>query len=211
MNAICPRCGTVSLAGSQTTRFTCKTCHLRFCNECQHWKIDRKQKYCARCGAWFSVPPPVIPLRVSSLIIYIPIAAALVITAFVVPLRFWHMALIATLPPVIFSSVYLALFYRRTSLAVATRREAILLARRAISLATIIYVVLELGNSTALTIGVIIAVGLIVVGLAVQRMNPAVIEELRNNRSTWGMVLSMSNWDALLMRFPDMRQAKASG
>ncbi len=201
MNVTCPRCGTVSLAGSQATRFTCKTCHLRFCNECQHWKVDRKQKYCARCGTPFGTPPPVIPSGILTATVYIPIAVALVLSAFI-PLGFLPMALIATLPPVAFASIYLAKFYQCTGLAFAARREVVLLARRALSFATIIYVVMEIRNQSALLIGLAIAILLIVAGLAVQRMNPGVIEELRNNRPTWGAILSMSNSDFLRMRFP---------
>ncbi len=204
MNATCPRCGTVSLAGSQAKRFICKTCHLRFCNDCLHWKLDRKEKSCAQCGAYFSYPPPVIPFRVTALTIYIPMALGLVAWAYF-RLRFWQLALIAAVPPFAFAGVYLAIFYRRTNLVAAARREGALLVRRVVSLATIAYVVTELENPTALTLGVVIAVALIVAGLLVQRMNPIVIEELRNNRSTWSSVLSMTNWDALLMRIPNGR------
>jgi ribosomal protein S27AE len=208
MNAICPRCGTVSLAGAQTTRFICKTCHLRFCNECQHWKVDRKQPYCARCGAYYSYPPSVVPWRIAAWVIYVPTAAALILTAFI-PLQFWQLALVATLPSVIFTSAYLARLYQNTGLIQATRREAILLGRRALTLATIIYVVMTLGDQKALMIGLVIAVFLVLVGLAAQRMNTAVVQELQLNRSTWQTILSMSNQDVLLMRFPPARQAKA--
>ena len=206
MNATCPRCGTVSLAGAQTTRFTCKTCHLRFCGECQHWKIDRKQPYCARCGAYYSYPPSVMPWQIAAWVTYVPIAAALILAAFI-PLRFWQLALVATLPPVIFTSAYLARFYQNTGLIQATRREAILLGRRALTWATIIYVVMSLGSQTTLVIGLAIAVVLVFIGLAAQHMNAAVIEELQANRPVWSAVLAMSNWEALLMRFPDMRRA----
>lgn len=128
MNAICPRCGTITLAGSQTTRFTCKTCRLRFCGECQHWKVNRKQNYCARCGAAFGDPPPVMPSRAAAVVFYVPILAALLLSAFI-PLRFWQLALAITAPLVAYTLGYLAVFYRRTGLAQATRREAILLGR----------------------------------------------------------------------------------
>lgn len=206
MNAICPRCGTVSLAGAQTTRFFCKTCHLRFCNECQHWKIDRKQPYCARCGAYYSHPPPVMPLRIAAWVIYVPIAAALIFAVFV-PLQFWYIVLAATLPQVVFTSAYLTRFYQNTGLIQATRLEAILLGRRALTWVTILYVVLSLGDQRALTIGLVIAVALVLVGLVAQRMNAVVIQELQLNRSIWQAILSMSNWDVLLMRFPSARQA----
>ncbi len=208
MNATCPRCGTINLAGSHATRLTCKTCRLRFCGECVHWKVDRKQKYCARCGSAFSSPPPVVPLRLSAAILYIPIVAAILLSAFL-HLRLWQVAVIAGIPPVLYMLVYLARFYRFTGLEQAARREAAMLMRGVLTLATIVYVVTELGNQTALIISVGMAVLLVLVGLRVQGMSPVVLEELRNNRSAWGMVLSMSNWDAFRMRFPDMRRAKA--
>jgi ribosomal protein S27AE len=202
MNAICPRCGTVSLAGSQTTRFTCKTCRLRFCNECQHWQVDRKQNYCARCGALFNDPPPVMPSGVAAVVFYVPILAVLLFSVFI-PLRFWQMALLIVTPMVVYTSAYLTLFYRRSGLAQAARREAILLARRASMLAAIVYVVTMLGSQLTLVVGVAIAGVLVLIGLVAQRANPVVIEELRANRSAWSAILSLSSWDALLMRFPE--------
>jgi ribosomal protein S27AE len=202
MNAICPRCGTVSLAGSQTTRFTCRTCRLRFCNECQHWQVDRKQNYCARCGALFNDPPPVMPSGVAAVVFYVPILAVLLFSVFI-PLRFWQMALLIVAPMVVYTSAYLTLFYRRSGLAQAARREAILLARRASMLAAIVYVVTMLGSQLTLVVGVAIAGVLVLIGLVAQRANPAVIEELRANRPAWSAILSLSSWDALLMRFPE--------
>ena len=204
MNAICPRCGTVTLAGAQATRFTCKVCRLHFCNECLHWKDDRKQKYCARCGATFSAPPPVMPGRLASVVFYVPIIATLVLSAFV-PLGIWQMALLIVAPLLVYTSAYLAAFYRRTGLAAAVRREAILLGRRALMLAAIVYVVMTLSSSTALIWGLAAAVVLVFIGVVAQRAAPAVIEELQANRPVWSAVLAMSNWDALLMRFPDAR------
>jgi ribosomal protein S27AE len=202
MNAICPRCGTVSLAGSQTTRFTCKTCRLRFCIECQHWQVDRKQNYCARCGALFNDPPPVMPSGVAAVVFYVPILAVLLFSVFI-PLRFWQMALLIVAPMVVYTSAYLTLFYRCTGLTQAARREAILLARRASMLAAIVYVVTMLGSQFTLVVGVAIAGVLVLIGLVAQRANLAVIEELRANRSAWSAILSLSSWDALLMRFPE--------
>jgi ribosomal protein S27AE len=202
MNATCPRCGTVTLAGSQTTRFTCKTCHLHFCNECQHWQTERKQKSCARCGALFNDPPPVMPSRVAATVFYVPILAALLLSIYI-PMRFWQMALAIVAPIVVYTSTYLMLFYRRTGLAQAVRREAILLARRALMLAAIVYVVMMLSDQLTLIIGVAIAAVLVLIGLAAQRATSAVIEELRANRPAWQAVLSISSWDALWMRFPE--------
>ena len=202
MNAICPRCGTVSLAGSQTTRFTCKTCRLRFCNECQHWQVDRKQNYCARCGALFNDPPPVMPSGVAAVVFYVPILAVLLFSVFI-PLHSWQMALLIVAPMVVYTSAYLTLFYRRSGLAQAVRREAILLTRRASMLAAIVYVVTMLGSQLTLVVGVAIAGVLVLIGLVAQRANLAVIEELRANRSVWSAILSLSSWDALLMRFPE--------
>jgi hypothetical protein len=54
-----------------------------------------------------------------------------------------------------------------------------------------------------LVVGVAIAGVLVLIGLVAQRANPAVIEELRANRSAWSAILSLSSWDALLMRFPE--------
>lgn len=202
MNAICPRCGTMSLAGAQATRFTCKVCHLHFCIECRHWKLERKQSYCARCGATFSVPPPVMPGRLSAVVFYLPIIAALLLSVFI-PLETWQMALLIVAPLLAYTSAYLAAFYRRTGLAAAVRREAILLGRRALMLAAIVYVVMTLGGSATLIWGLAAAVALVFIGLAAQRANPAVIEELQANRPVWSAILAMSSWDALLMRFPD--------
>jgi len=208
MNAICPRCGTVTLAGSQTTRFTCKTCHLRFCNECRHWQVDRKQNYCARCNAVFSVPPPVMPSSIAALVFYVPILTVLLLSAFI-PLRFWQMALSITAPIVVYTSAYLVTFYRSTGLTHAVCREAILLGRRALMLAAIVYVVTMLGSQETLVIGAVIAVVLVLIGLAAQRAAPAVIKELQAHRPAWSAVLAMSNRDALLMRFPDVRRMGA--
>jgi|GEM_PF-5608348 len=205
MNAICPRCGAVSLAGAQATRFTCKTCRLRFCNECRHWQVDRKQNYCARCGALFNDPPPAMPSGAAAAVFYVPILAALLLSAFI-PLLFWQLALLIIAPLAAYTAAYLTMFYRRTGLAQATRREAILLGRRALMLAAIVYVVTMLGSQETLIIGVAFAVVLVLIGLAAQRASPAVIEELQANRPAWSVILSMSSRDALLMRFPDVRR-----
>jgi ribosomal protein S27AE len=209
MNATCPRCGTVSLVSAQATRFTCKTCGLRFCHECQHWKLDRKQSYCVSCGAAFSVPPSAIPQRILAAVLYVPLLSAVFLAPFV-RLQFWHIMLIVVLVPLVYTSIYLSLFYRHTNLALATRREAILLARRTLTLATVVYIVLTLGNPGALIVGVIVTVALVLVGLAVRRADVGVIQELQANRRTWEAILSMSGRDVLLMRFPDLRhRAKA--
>ena len=209
MYATCPRCGTVSLVSAQATRFTCKTCGLRFCRECQHWKMDRKQSYCVSCGAAFSVPPSAIPQRISAVMLYVPLLSAVFLAPFV-RLQFWHIMLIVILVPLIYTSIYLSLFYRHTGLTQAVRREAILLARRTLTIATVIYIVLTLGNQMALIVGVIVTVALVLVGLVVRRADVGVIQELQANRRTWEAILSMSGRDVLLMRFPDLRhRAKA--
>jgi len=200
MNTTCPRCGTVSLVSAQATRFTCKTCGLRFCHECRHWKMDRKQSYCMSCGATFSVPPPVMPQRILAAVLYVPLLA--IFLAPFVRLQFWHIMLIVILVPLIYTSIYLSLFYRHTGLTQAVRREAILLARRTLTLATVAYIVLTLGNQMALIVGVVVAVALVLVGLAVRRADVGVIQELQANRRTWEAILSMSGRDVLLMRFP---------
>ena len=208
MNTTCPRCGTVSLVSAQATRFTCKTCGLRFCHECRHWKMDRKQSYCMSCGATFSVPPPVMPQRILAAVLYVPLLA--IFLAPFVRLQFWHIMLIVILVPLIYTSIYLSLFYRHTGLTQAVRREAILLARRTLTLATVAYIVLTLGNQMALIVGVIVTVALVLVGLVVRRADVGVIQELQANRRTWEAILSMSGRDVLLMRFPDLRHhAKA--
>ena len=209
MNAICPRCETVSLVSAQATRFACKTCGLRFCHECRHWKMDRKQSYCVRCGAVFSVPPPVMPQRILAAVLYVPLLSAIFLAPFV-RLQFWHIMLVVILAPLIYTSIYLSLFYRHTNLTQAVRREAILLARRTLTLAAVAYIVLTLGNPIALILGVVVTVVLVLVGLAIRRADVGVIQELQANRRTWEAILSMSGRDVLLMRFPDLRhRAKA--
>jgi hypothetical protein len=205
MNATCPRCGTISLVSAQATRFKCKTCGLRFCHECRHWKIDRKQSYCVSCGAAFSVPPPVMPQRILAAVLYVPLLLAIFLAPFV-RLQFWHIMLVVILAPLIYTSIYLSLFYRHTGLMQAVRREAILLARRTLTLATVVYIVLTLGNQIALIVGVIVTVALVLVGLAVRRADAGVIQELQANRRTWEAILSMSGRDVLLMRFPAARR-----
>jgi len=208
MYATCPRCGTVSLVSAQATRFTCKTCGLHFCHECQHWKLDRKQSYCVSCGAVFSVPPPVMPQRILAAVLYVPLLA--IFLAPFVRLQFWHIMLIVVLAPLIYTSIYLSLFYRHTGLTQAVRREVILLARRTLTLATVVYIVLTLGDPIALIVGAIVTIALVLVGLAVRRADVGVIQELQANRRTWEAIRSMSGRDTLLMRFPDLRHcAKA--
>ena len=206
MNATCPRCGTVTLVSAQATRFICKTCRLRFCHECQHWKVDRKQSYCANCGAPFTVPPPVMPWRVTAAVLYVPLITALVVAP-LIRLQFWQIVAIATALPVIYTSAYLAMFYRRTGLTQATRREVVLLVRRALTLVTVIYVVVTLGNQSALIIGVAITIALVVIGLSVRRNDVEVIQELQANRPIWEAILAMTGREALLMRFPAARKA----
>jgi hypothetical protein len=204
MYATCPRCGTVSLVSAQVARFMCKTCGLRFCHECQHWKMDRKQSYCATCGAAFSAPPSVMPQRILSAVVYVPLLSVIFLAS-LVRQQSWHILLVVILAPLVYTSIYLGLFYRRTGLAQAVRREAVLLARRTLTLATVAYVVLTLGDQVALIVGVIVTVVLVSVGLAVRRTDAGVIQELQANRRTWEAILSMSGWDSFLMRFPDLR------
>jgi len=205
MYATCPRCGTVSLVSAQATRFTCKTCGLRFCHECQHWKMDRKQSYCVSCGAAFSVPPSAIPQRILTAVVYVPLVSVVFLAPFA-RLQFWPILLVVILAPLVYTSIYLSLFYRHTGLTQAVRREAILLARRTLTLATVAYVVLTLGDQVALIVGGIVTVALVLVGLAVRRADVGVIQELQTNRRTWEAILSMSGRDSLLMRFPDLRR-----
>jgi len=179
---------------------------LHFCHECQHWKLDRKQSYCVSCGAAFSVPPPVMPQRILAAVLYVPLLA--IFLAPFVRMQFWHIMLIVVLAPLIYTSIYLSLFYRHTGLTQAVRREAILLARRTLTLATVVYIVLTLGNPTALIVGVIVTVALVLVGLAIRRADVGVIQELQANRRTWEAILSMSGRDVLLMRFPNLRVAR---
>jgi len=206
MNATCPRCGAVTLVSAQAVRFICKTCRLRFCHECLHWKVDRKQSYCANCGAPFTVPPPVMPWRVAAAVLYIPFITALVVAP-LFPLHFWQIVTIAIALPVIYTSAYLMLFYRRTGLMQATRREAVLLVRRTLTLVTIIYIVVTLGNPSALIIGAAITIALIVIGLNMRRSDAEVIQELQANRPAWGAILAMTGRAALLMRFPAARKS----
>jgi ribosomal protein S27AE len=204
MNATCPRCGTVTLVSSQATRFVCKTCGLRFCRECRHWKLDRKQSYCASCGASFSVPPPAMPARLMAAVLYLPLLTAIFLAP-LIRLHFAQVALIIVLAPLTYTSIYLTAFYRRTGLARAVRREAILLARRTLTLATVVYIVMMLGDRAVLITGAAVAVAAVLLGLAAQRSNASVIDELASHRPVWEAVLSMSGRDALLLRFPDAR------
>jgi ribosomal protein S27AE len=207
MNATCPRCGAVALVGAEATRFTCKTCRLRFCHECQHWKVSRKQSYCANCGAPFTVPPPVMPSRVAAVVLYPPLMTALVIAP-LLRLQFWPIMLLAVTLPVTYTAAYLALFYRRTGLTQATRREVVLLIRRALTLATVIYIVVTLGNQSALVVGMIIAIVLVVIGLNMRQSDAKVIKELQANRPVWEAILAMTGREAFLMRFPAARKAQ---
>lgn len=204
MNATCPRCGTVSLVSAQAKHFTCKTCRLHFCHECRHWQVDRKQSYCANCGAVFSLPPPVMPSQLVMAVLYLPLLAAFVLSPFV-RLRFWYAALAVILLSLIYSSAYLIVFHRRTGLVRATRREAVMLARRTLTLVTAIYIVLTLGDQTALIIGIIITFVLLAIGLSIRRADAQVIQELQAHRRAWEAILSMSSRDAFLMRFPNVR------
>jgi ribosomal protein S27AE len=206
MNATCPRCGTVALVSARATRFICKTCRLRFCHECQHWKVDRKQSYCANCGAPFTVPPPVMPWRVAAAVLYGPLMTALVVAP-LVRLQFWQIVAVAIALPVTYTSAYLVLFYRRTGLTQATRREAVLLVRRALTLMTVLYFVATLGNQSALIIGAAVAIALVMIGLRARRSDVEVIQELQANRPIWEAILAMTGWEALLMRFPAARKA----
>ena len=206
MNATCPRCGTVTLVSARATHFICKTCRLRFCHECLHWKVARKQSYCANCGAPFTVPPPVMPWTVAAAVLYVPLVTALVVAP-LVRLQFWQIVAIAIALPVAYTSAYLALFYRRTGLTRATRREVVLLVRRTLMLMTVLYIVVTLGNQSALIIGAAIAIALVMIGLRVRRSDVEVIQELQANRPTWEAILAMTGWEALLMRFPATRKA----
>jgi len=207
MNATCPRCGTVMLVNSQATRFICKTCRLRFCHECQHWKVERKQSYCASCGAPFTVPPPIMPWRVAAVVLYAPLIAALALAP-LARLTFWQIIAIAIALPVIYTAAYLALFYRRTGLTRAARREVVLLVRRALALAAVFYVAMMMGDRNALIIGAAIMIALVAIGLSVRQRDDQVIQELRDNRHAWEAILTMTSWQALLMRFPAVRKAQ---
>jgi hypothetical protein len=169
--------------------------------------MDRKQSYCVSCGAAFSIPPSAIPQRILAAVLYVPLLSAVFLAPFV-RLQFWHIMLIVILVPLIYTSIYLSLFYRHTGLTQAVRREAILLARRTLTLATVAYIVFTLGDQVALIVGFIVTVALVVVGLAVRRADAGVIQELQANRRTWEAILSMSGRDVLLMRFPNLRVAR---
>ena len=201
MNATCPRCGAVSLAGAHSHHLTCKVCRLRYCTACLNWKQERKQSYCGACGAAFSLPPSAMPWRVLLASLYVPILLALMAAA-LAPASFWTIMCIAVLLPLIYSAIYLVVFYRRTSLTQATRREALLLLRRAATLAVVIYFVVALGNSTALTVTIVVTLALIAMGVYMRRLDAEVIRELQTNRRKWEAVLSRSTRDVLLMRFP---------
>jgi hypothetical protein len=169
--------------------------------------MDRKQSYCASCGAPFTFPPPVMPWRVAAAVLYGPLITALVIAP-LIRLQFWQIVLMAVALPVIYTSVYLALFYRRTGLMLATRREVVLLVRRTLTLVTVIYVVVTLGNPSALIIGVAVTIALVVIGLNMRRNDIEVIQELQANRPAWEAVLAMTSLEAMLMRFPAARKAR---
>jgi len=204
MTAICPRCGTVSLASSQATHFVCKTCHLSFCAECRYWKDERKQSYCARCGSPFSHPPPVMRYRVMEVMFFVSFGAAILISAFGRS-RPWQTAAVAILPSVIYTSLYLWVFNLRTGLAQATWREVIFFVRRTLTLATLAYIALMPNNQVTIPISVVMIVVLLLIGLAGRRFDSAANQELREHRPAWAAVLSMPYRDIFLLRFPDVR------
>ena len=207
MNATCPRCGTVTLIGAQTRRVMCKTCRLRFCRECQHWKTDRQQNYCASCGVSFNIPPSAIPASILAMLLYVPLLFVIV-TAPLARTTYWPAVLIAILLPLVYTWIYLAVFYRHTGLARATRREAALLVRRTVMLATLAYIARTLNTSGVILLWLAAAVTLVLIGLAIRRTDASVIQELQANRHAWEAILSMPNRDALLMRFPYTRATR---
>jgi hypothetical protein len=207
MTAICPRCGTVSLAGSHETHFVCKTCHLRFCIECRYWKDERKQSYCAKCGSLYNLPPPVMPDRLMYIMFLASFAAAIVFSAFG-RTHPWQIAAVAIAPSVIYTSLYLWVFKLRTQLARATWREVIFFIRRTLTLATLAYIAFLPNSQMTIPVSLVMIVVLLFIGLAGRRLDSAVNQELRNHRPTWAALLSMRNWDACLMRFPDVRASE---
>lgn len=207
MNATCPRCGTVALIGAQARRVICKTCGLSYCRECQHWKIDRPQDYCASCGAMFTIPPPMMPSRLRLWMLHVPYLASVLLLP-MMRLPFWHVALAAILLPLMYTLAYIVAFSRRTGLVRAAWREAALLARRVLTLAAMVYIVLMGGRSISLAVGLIVTVVLVTFALAIRRNDARIIQELQANHYIWKAVLSMSNRDAFLMRFPQPQAAK---
>jgi hypothetical protein len=197
----------VTLIGAQTQHVTCKTCRLRFCRECQHWKTDRRQTYCASCGANFSIPPSAIPLSILMLLLHAPLLIVVIIGPFA-RAWFWPVVLVAVVLPLAYTAVYLATFYRRTGLVRATRREAALLARRTVMLAAVAYIIHTLNAPGAPAIWIIVALALVIAGLAIRRADAGVIQELQSHRRVWEAILSLSNRDALLLRFPQTQPVK---
>jgi choline-glycine betaine transporter len=148
-----------------------------------------------------------MPPGLLSAILYLPLTAI-----FLIPFirsQLWHVVLLVILLPLIYAAAYLAVFYRHTGLTQATRREVILLARRTLTVATVVYIVLTLGDQTALIAALAVTVALVLVGLVIRRADANAIQELQAHRHTWAGILSMSSRDALLMRIPDTRLHKA--
>ena len=208
MNATCPRCGTVSLVGQHETRFTCKTCRLSFCAECRHWKDERKQTYCARCGAPFNQPPPVMPYQIMNIMFLSSIGAALLLMAFGRP-QPWQTALVVILPSVIYTALYLFVFNLRTGLTHIARRETIFFIRRTLMLATLALYRRDAGPvHDAYPVRSAWWCVLFVIGLAARRLDAVVIGELREHRRAWQAILSTPYRKLALLRFPDLRAAK---
>ncbi len=204
MNATCPRCGTVSLVGHHETRFTCRTCHLSFCAECRYWKDERKQTYCARCGALFNQPPPVMPYQIMVIMFLFSIGLALVFTAFG-RAQPWQTAALVIAPSVVYTSVYLFVFRQRTGLAIIARRETIFFVRRTLMLATLVLIGMMPDRSLTLALSVGMVAVLFVIGLAGRRLDASALSELREHRQAWQALLSTPHRKLALLRFPDMR------
>ena len=207
MNATCPRCGTVSLVGHHETRFVCKTCHLSFCAECGYWKDERKQTYCARCGALFNQPPPVMPYQIMNIMFLSSIGAALAWLALGRP-QPWQTALVVILPSVLYTALYLFIFNRRTGLTHITRRETIFFIRRTLMLVTLAYIAMTPDRSTTLILSLGMVGVLFVIGQAARRMDAVALSELREHRRAWQAILATPYRELALLRFPDLRAAK---
>jgi len=141
------------------------------------------------------------------MLLYVPLLFVIV-TAPLARTTYWPAVLIAILLPLVYTWIYLAVFYRHTGLARATRREAALLVRRTVMLATLAYIARTLNTSGVILLWLAAAVTLVLIGLAIRRTDASVIQELQANRHAWEAILSMPNRDALLMRFPYTRATR---
>jgi hypothetical protein len=201
MNTTCPRCGTIILASQEARRFTCPTCQVRYCRQCQSWK-ERGQKYCLDCALNFLSPPSAIHVSVKQSA-WLAMLFVVVIALFYPVWSPWYGLCYSLVALGFYFTAYLVRFQRHTSLTWATRREALVVVRQAIIWSSLAYFLIRLGRSEAfvvLLIGTALATGLGL--LIINRLNPIVVDELRANRAAWKAVLAMKATDAMFMRFP---------